>query len=437
MPARVAGRGGILSIGQFMRARLKIRPVHWLVGLLAAAGGCVDSKLEKRLEAAKLETAGQTSDLNRLNQAREAFRLDWKTALKLLDERNLTLRQGRSRLEQVRKERDEQWKTWIPRVGVNANLLSSLSELGALSASNMSASVVAPLAIPNPMTEQATAMANALAYLEARDGLELSYRRQVANLYRLFSRYEALLAREALAGEAATGRPDLGGALATIENRAAQKESRETVQDSLAQLLNLPGRHPLPVPATRPRLDYGRRIHTLEPGRNYGQLALRLSAYQIESALLNEKGVKLRQWPTVWFSGSTPALYDSRDSSSSDFNADNIYLFGGLSRSYDITGRDFQNVRTAEENTEFVRQNLRLRLDQESREWLRLRERYAQLQTKRKLLGERLGRMRGSQGPAFAELTTLRQEYSTLAQVDSAIEQLELELWVWDEEKWR
>jgi hypothetical protein len=423
-----------------MRERTK----KWMSLLVCAVStvgtGCVSKELDERLESSRAATASQTKELTRLNRADHGRALDWKTALKLLEERNLNLRQGRARLEQVRRERDEQWKTWIPRLGVNANLLSSLADLGSFTASNMSASVVAPLAIPNPMTEQARAFANALAYLETKDSLELSYRRQVTTLYRLFSRYESQLDREARAAGSVDPSASVMGALGTLETRAAGRDSTKSIQASLAQLLNLPGEHPVPVAASRPNLDfYEHRIHRLVPGENYGQLALRLSAYQIEGALLSEKGIELRRWPSVWISGSTPALYDTRnDETGTNFEAEQIFLFGGLTKSYDMTGSEAASIRTAKENTEFVRQNLRLRLDQETREWLRLRERYDQLLLKRKLVEERLRRMRSeSGGSAFADLTTVRRERGSLDMIEESKEQLELEVWVWDDEKWK
>lgn len=406
--------------------------------LLVMGTGCVSKGLETRLEANRAKTSGEILELGRLNRSADTRVVDWKTALKLLDERNLSLRQARARIEQLRKARDEQWKTWIPRLGFYSNLLSSLPELGSLSSSNLSASVAAPLNIPNPLTEQAQAFANALTYLESKDSFELSRRRQVSALYRIFSRYESLLAREARMTAREEGEESVADALGSLQGRASQRESIGYLQNSLAQILNLPGQRPTPVPETRPELDYEGRLGKLVPGKNYGQLALRLSAYQIEGALLREKGVKMRQWPSVWVSGTTPALYDSGlGDSGSAFDSERIYLFAGLSKSYDITGREADSINSAKENTEFVRQSLLLRLDQESREWIRLGERYNQLLLKRKLAGERLRLIQTrSRGSAFADLTALRAGQDDLDAIKSAKEQLELEIWVWDDDKW-
>lgn len=402
--------------------------------------GCVSKALDDRLQISRASVTAQIQELDRSHRSDETLSLDWKTALKLLDERNLSLQQSRNRIEDLKKARDEQWKTWVPRVGIYANLLSSLAELGSLSSGDLNASVVAPLNIPNPVSERAQAFANALSYLEGVDSLELNYRLQVSALYRIFSRYESLLARQAGEGVLPKGRVEtVNDALGSLESGAAHQESVDYLRESLAQLLNLPGQRPTPIPATRPDLDYEKRIGKLVLGKNYGLLATRLSAYQIEGALLREKGVQMRQWPSVWISGSTPAVYNSNQDGASDtFDAERISLFAGLAKTYDITGTEADSIRSAKENTEFVKKSLRLRLDQESREWGRLRERYAQLLLKRQIGQERLRLMqKRDRGSAFADLNSLRGARNMLDGIESSMEQLELEVWVWDDDKWK
>jgi hypothetical protein len=340
---------------------------------------------------------------------------------------------------QLEKARDEQWKTWIPRLGFYFNVLSSIPQLGALSTGNVSASVAAPLNIPNPFTERAQAFANALSYLEAQDSMELTHRMQICALYRLFSQYESLQKRGALEQDLAEKGIDPATALNQLQSRTTHDESIAYLQSSLAQMLDMPGRKPTPVPATRPKISYEDRIHKLVPGQNYGKLALRMSAYQIEAALLREKGVELRQWPSVWANNSTPSLYQNRQGESADtLNADNIYLYAGLSKTYDITGREGDSVKTAKENTEFLRRSMLLRLDQESRQWKRLGDRYNQVLLKEKITKERLAIIKKSElGSAMSNLTEFRNLTQALESTRQNREQLELEVWLWDDDKWQ
>jgi ribulose 1,5-bisphosphate carboxylase large subunit-like protein len=149
-----------------------------LTGLFCSS--CIREKLDLRLQAHRDATAGQIKELLSQSKSTDAEELDWATAVKLLKERNVSLQQARSRVAQLEKASDEQWKTWIPRLGFYFNVLSSIPQLGALSTGNVSASVAAPLNIPNPFTERAQAFANALSYLEAQDSTELTYRLQVS-----------------------------------------------------------------------------------------------------------------------------------------------------------------------------------------------------------------------------------------------------------------
>lgn len=419
-------------------SRSRVLIITLVISVIGLETGCISKRLEKSLEADRASVVAQRGELAALNRSGNTYKVDWKTAVNLLDERNLSLRQSRDRLKRLQKTRDEQWKTWVPRLGVYASVLSSLAELGTLGTSDLNASVIAPLNIPNPLTEQAQAYANALSYLEAKDSSELNYRRQVVTLYRIFSRYEALLARKAPVASNSGRDESIGGALGKMEGRASHEEMEESLQASLAQILNLPGKSPVPVPQSRPKLDYRNRIHSLDPGKNYGQLAVRLSAYQIEAAVLREKGVKLSEWPTAWGNATTPAIYNTESGDNGNtFDVEQVSLFAGLSKSYDITGREADGIKTAKENTEFVKQNLRLRLDQESREWIRLRRRYEQLQTKQKLAEERLLLVQQrNRGSALADLNALRKGQDALASIEVAKEQLELEVWVWDDDKW-
>jgi len=403
--------------------------------------GCVSKDLEGRLASARSESSNETLELLRLNESSEAMSLSWKQAVSIMEERSPYLKQFRLRNEQLRKQRDEQWKTWLPRLGFYSNLQTSLAELGSLSFSDINTALVAPLVIPNPFTEQAKALENGLSCLESEDSLELAQRRQVISLYRIFSKFERsyrLTSRNPLTKD--LEQTNIQSELSKLDLNASDLENFKANQAELAQFLNLPGSQPIPISSTRPRISYEGKIQRFVPGTNYGQLAVRLSAYQIVGALLREKGIKLQRWPSFSVSGSSPTIYDSRsDSSIGDINSEQISLFGGLSKTYEFTGRDIESVRTAEENTQFVKESLRLRLDQETREWLRLKHRYQQLLIKRTLASERLKTIRSqtSGGSAVATITAVRDAVRALEAVDQAKEQLDLEIWLWDDQQWR
>ncbi len=403
---------------------------------LFLAGCKVGEELNERLVARNEKYSELTQDYGRWT-SREEFRvLDWDTAVKILQARNTQLRREQTRIENLKRERDEQWKTWLPQVGVYANLFSSLSELGNLAFSDPSIAVTAPLNIPDPVSEKARAFENALSYLQAIDNEKLTYRRLIARLHGIYSNAERLEARMK-ADKIETG--SVAEGLRALESKEAYKEQMRGLSSQMVQILNLPGEQPYPDADTRPRVDYSRRINKLVPGKNYGRLAVSLMAYQIEGALLSEKGIKLGRWPSLALSAASPALYDSsRENDSEYFNPDQISLYGSLTKSYEFTGSEVRNIETAEQNTRFVKENLRLNMDREAREWERLRNRYRQLLATQEVAEQRLARIRrsDSEASAFGGLVAVRSAQAQLLAARQSKEQLDMQIWIWDESKW-
>ena len=397
---------------------------------------CVKKEFDQRVTAQITSVADQTKEIANLIDSPGSYPVQWKTALKLLEERNLNLKRSRDRAEDILRERNEQWKDWIPRPSVYGNLNSSLTELGNLSLSDFNAALVAPLSIPNPLTERARAFENALSYLESKDSMEVTYRREVISLYQIYSRMSKLEENRtsSLEGDVKS----VSNALGQLDAKASNSAAVEALQSQLIQILNLPGSKPLPVSSSRPNIDYEGKFRKFVPGRNYGMLAVRLSAYRIEGALLREKGIKLRKWPNLSLSSSIPALYDTQGNR--DFtDTGQIALFGGLTKSYDLAGADVDSVKSAKENTEFVKQNLRLQLDRDTRQWNRLQQQYEGLMIKKKIATERLAKIRKGSPVASAavDLLVVREATGALAQLEQLKEQLDLEIWTWDDSAWK
>ncbi len=403
---------------------------------LSLTGCKIDQELDARLVSRDEEYSQLTQDFGRWTSGGEIRVLDWDTAVELLKTRNIQLRRERTRIENLKRAKDEQWKTWLPRVGVYASLFTSLSELGNLAFSDPSVSVGAPLNIPSPLSEKARAFENALSYLQAVDNERLTYRRQVVRLHGIYSSAERL---EERMKTGKSGAENVSEGLRALESKESSREQMRAISSQMVQILNLPGEQPYPAAHTRPVVDYSGKISKLVPGKNYGELAVRLMAYQIEGAVLREKGIKLRKWPSLSVSSSSPALYDSRsDDGAGYFDPDRISLFGSLAKSYDFTGGEARSIESAEDNTRFVKENLRLNMDREAREWERLRNRYRQLLATQEIAEQRLARIRKSspEGSAAAGLIAVRSAQAALETARQSKEQLNMEVWIWDERKW-
>lgn len=411
-----------------------------LLAIAAAFPGCsVRDEISAEIAREDRLLVARAAEIRGDLRGPERRELSWKEAIARFEARNLNLARDRRRIADLIRERDEQWKEWLPRLNGFVNLQTSLAELGNLGSSNLGGAIIAPLFLPNPLTERARAFELALRTLQSQDNSKVNYRRQVVSLYQLFSTYEQLAAERARLESAAELTNSVSDALSNLESRSSWQQSIDDISQSLAELLQAPGSSFVPRPGTRPDIDYSDKIGSLTPGVNYGQLGTRLLAYQIEAALLQERGVKLSTYPFVTVSASSPAIVDSRRNDAFDFyREDQIFLFSSISESVDFANPDSRRIESAEENTAFVRAQLLQRLDREARNWQRIKERYRQIALKRALARERLERLRekSRSGSARADLEAFRTAYTNLQSLDRAKENLDLEVWIWDESRW-
>ncbi len=398
---------------------------------------CSTSKLFEELEVEQKEIASETRRITL--EKWTAKSLTWKSGHERLLKEDLGLRQAEARLAEIKRQRENQWKEWLPRPTLYANLQNSFKQLGDLSMESLSSAFYAPLTIPNPWTQYAKAYQYALQEVQATDSLELSRRRQVINLYRLYSEWDRQLDSQ-VPTHFDSLEERVQSALRSHESEAQADERRKFHQGQLSRLLNLPGIAVTPLPETLPKIDYEHRLAALVPGQNYGQLATRLSSYEIQAALLRKKGMRFSQWPAPSVNASMPPIYNSRDDGSEFIDADeDISLFGSWSKSFDLTGREAADVKSAEENVEYVRKSLRINLDAEGRKWDRLQSRYRVLLEKRELLRERLVKVLkggGSGGRAVGDLADARRLLVDLQNLERAKQDLDMEVWLWDDKAW-
>jgi hypothetical protein len=398
-------------------------------------GSCSSAGLFRDLEREQTRIAGEAWRISRLS--RGETRLTWNQARERLLREDFGLRQAEDRLADLKRQRKDQWKEWLPRPSLYVNLQNSLKNLGDLSGNQLSSAIYAPLVIPNPWTQAARAYQYALQEVQATDSLELTRRRQVIFLYRSFAewgRAESPLRRvDAMSLDA-----QLQSVLRSRENDVIQAERMQMLQGQMSRMLNLPETNVVLQRETLSTIDYERRLGGLVPGKNYGQLATRLSSYDIQAALLRRKGIDVMQWPSPNFNASVPPVYDShRQGSQIIDDVEQISLFGSWSKSFDLTGRDASSIKSAEDNVVYVRQLLRVKLDGEGRSWDRLKARYRMLIEKRGLMRERLAAILRGNGSVDQDVESARGLITDLENLERAKQALDMEIWLWDDSAWK
>ncbi len=404
--------------------------------------GCSTGGLMARIEDERIDLAQRTAV--RSEAARESRNMCWDEAGWRLHEHNIQLQRSRDRIEELERASANQWREWLPRPTFFVTLQNSLRELGDVSSDSVSASLIAPLTIPNPVSVQARTYQNALQLVQARDSAELQRRRQIISLYRLFIEWEELEKQELYESRELAGtsiEQTVEAALRRRESGTSMAERRNSIHQQFSSMLDLPGVNLVPDTGSLPRVSYEERLNGIRPGHNHGILATRLAAYEIQASLLRRRGMRLARWPTFNVSASTPPVYDSRRPDSNVFeNIEDVSLFGSLVQSFDVTGRQAANIRSAEDNIEYVRASIEQRLDADARQWQRVRNRYTDLLERRNLLQARLEsalRREHHDIRASEDLETVRRIRRELDNLERAKRNLDMEIWLWDDQAWQ
>lgn len=416
------------------------------LGLFTAlACGCVTAPLQRNLAASAKTQRGEFSTMLERVRSEPRAPLAWEGAYRRLQQDNIPLRQSRQQLAESEKQTRRQWWSLVPKVAAFLSIGTNISSLTNLSSDDLNARLIANFNIPNPFEFYAGLYAAALQKQNARWSHELDRRRAYAQLYAAFVDARAL--DEAVAAlqrqRQALASSDMAVIGKTLKNLASETYSMERRQlyhrSNVNQLLNTPGGN-WNLTGTLPVVSYSSRYRQMKIGEDFGKLALNLYAIQIEGALLQLQQVKFQQWPSINFGFSNPPLFSNQDNAS--FSSDDLTLFSGASKSMDLSdigGR--QLIRDAETRLKFTREQLRQRLEYEASKVLQMASSYDQLLKEASRLRRDLARMAR---PASSEPDLVIKDLELRAQLDlqlienrRQIQQLDLQLLIWDERFWK
>lgn len=412
--------------------------------LSVAASGCVASPLARNLAA---NSATQNQEFNTmLERVRLQPRasLAWGAAYRRLQLDNVSLRQSRQQLAESDRLTRRQWWSLVPRVAGFLSLGTGISSITNLGNDNLNARLIANFNIPSPFDFYAGLYAAALQQQNARWSHELDKRRAYAQLYAAFVDARALNeADSALARQQqALASSDVARIEKSLKNLSAETYSmyrrRMYQRSNVNQLLNTPGGN-WNLSGNLPVISFRDRYRHIEIGEDFGKLALNLYAVQIEGATLGVERVKFQQWPTISFGLSNPPLYSNQGEG---FSSDSLSLFSGASKSVDVSdpaGRD--NIQDAKIRLNFTREQLRQRLDFEAQRVLLIASSYDQLLKEERRLQHhltRLTRPASAQPDIVIKDLELASQYALqLIETRRQIQQLDLQLLIWDERFWK
>lgn len=346
----LVGRRGILvGAGGFdRRARLAI-----VAGASALLGGCVSVQRELAREQAGLEQKWHAQVTQPVPTAPRV--LTWEDALAQLRAHNPKVRAAD--LEVLRAEEGfaQTRRSLIPMANFQAGYNRGLKNGTADGFDPFYFAATLFFDVPGLINYRTRYEAAVLTLTHARLMRELAWREQVIELYRL-ARADAQFAARAhhynreretaaaLAGAAPRTSAAERNRVATLEQRLATE--RADTQTRLGDILGLPGVELAVATADLPPLAYGSTAARPAP-EQLAHLPLRLAAVELVALRARELGVKLRAWPEVDVSVSSPTIY-RRNAGQSDYWSSQDVLVGiNTFWTLDTQGRNASEARLA------------------------------------------------------------------------------------------
>ena len=419
-------------------------PPLGIILLALAFSGCIAAPLQRNLAA---DYTSQLTDFNgMLERVRNTAQtpMTWDAARRQMERHNISLRQSGKQLEEAEKQTRHQWLTLVPRLAAFLSVGTNISSLTNLSSNDINARLIANFNIPNPFEFYGSLYAAALQVQNARWSHELDKRRAYAQLYSLFVDSRALQESEvALQRQRLTlvnaDLSNIDKILTKLPAMTRDMEHRRRYHRSgVNQMLNTPGDN-YDLSGTLPVVSYRHRYRQLKIGENFGKLAMNLYAIQIEVAMMRLRQVKFQQWPSINFGFSNPPLLSSLPTS---FSSDQLALFSGASKSIDLTdiwNRD--SIIDAKTRLQFTREQLKQQIEMEASRMLNMSASYDQLLQEEQRLQRDRQRL---SSPDTSDPEMVLKDLATRAQLElqlienrRQIQQLDLQLLIWDERFWK
>jgi len=345
----VGRRGNLVGAGGFdRRARLAI-----MAGVSVLAGGCVSVRQELAHEQAGLEQAWRAQAAQPASQAPRS--LTWEAALEQLRAHNPKVRAADLEVLRAEEAFDQTKRSLIPMADLQAGYNRGLKYGTTDGFDPFYFAATLFFDVPGLINYKTRYEASVLSLTHAQLMRELAWREQAIELYRL-ARADAKFAelaqhynkRRATAAELAATAPRLAAAersqVAALEQKLVAE--RAETQARLGDILGLPGANLVVTTEERPALAY--ETTTARPApEQLAHLPLRLAAVELVALRARELGVKLRAWPEVNVSVSSPTLYRRNAAQNDYWSSQDVIVGLNAFWTLDTQGRNASEARLA------------------------------------------------------------------------------------------
>lgn len=416
--------------------------------LFVFLSSCATSNLKKRLGEHEQSQKQAYQELLDSTFTTASTPISWSQAKEMLLKQNLAYLNNLQSYKNTCEQRQRIWLNYVPKVFAFASINSSIDKIADITSDDINLNVATSLNIPNPLSLYAQLYSAALLELQGKYQLELSRRQIISTLYSTFLRAQNL---EKQIQNLANLRKNIDdqdvNQLATginhINNLTFQIQSnRESLRISINQLLNTPGEH-WKLVGSLPEISYENKIQHLSFKNGYGTLGLKLQTIQIEGIFASLWSAKVARLPSISLGLTPPRLYNTNSDNNFQFDAEDFRLFSGLSKSFELTDIFSKKaLRNAEFRAKASRQQLKIRLESEISRLEHTKRIYQKLLQERKLAQEAVRLVQTSTAAANPtqidhELSRLESANSTLDAIEQQLTQFDLQLWIFDDSRWK
>ena len=341
--------------------------------LVAGSGFCAAilsaCSSPKTKVAAQLDQLRVQWDANLSYQAQLPDRvLDWPTAVQVMHQNNLKLRQASTDVTNAHEAVIQIFKDLMPTLNLRAGITKRLVDIPQIDESDVNFSASSFFNVPGVVNFYARFYAARLFEMRARVVHELAEREQMIELYRLFhSADEFRVQTTRIENERATALameqvdPFSGRMMLTELKTAELANARDAkaLQDRISDLLGSRDYRWVLAPTGIPTLDYQQNPLPLADTNRVAQLQMKLLAIELEAARAQLLGLKLRYWPELNIFITAPPIYTRSGGTDRFWDTEEIRASADLFWNIDTRGNLTRTIRQTKRQQDMQKERYR------------------------------------------------------------------------------
>jgi hypothetical protein len=344
--------------------RIAVGAFTLCVAVLLAGCGSPQKKVARQME--QLRHQWQT---NLQHQATLPERvLDWSSAVAIMQENSLKLRQARNEVTNSYESVRQIFKDLIPTLNLRSGVSKRIHELGDITPDDVTLSADSFFNVPGLVNFGARLYAAQLYYLRAKAAYQLAEREQMIELYRLFFSAEDLhdqaarLQMQQAIAQAMQQVDEFSGRLKLTEletRELAYAREAKSLQDRASELLGTRDYQWIFATNGLPNLRYHEVPLVLSDTNRVAQLQMKLLAIELEAARAQLMGLKLRYWPELNIFVSGPPIYSRQFGRDRFWDADAVRVSADLFWTIDTRGNLTRALRQTKRQQELQKARYR------------------------------------------------------------------------------